>query len=149
MSDIIIDTSVLTDIVLTTGPRHSDAKELGKYLNENQVIIRVPMHALFEVSSALKNEKMLSSPQKLQFWNELSEESPLRVKPVPIDEAFFKKYHSPDLPYMRAGDLIFVAMAKVDGAILITEDDAQYKKAKDFDVNAYRIRQFLDEFARR
>lgn len=149
MSDIIIDTSVLVDIFVTTRSRHSDAKELGKYLIDNQLTIRIPWHAVFEFASALESEKIVSSRQRLELWPELDEATPLVFDPVPIDGDFVMKYYSRDLPYMKAGDSIFVAMARVDGAILITEDSEQYKKAQAVGVDTYRIGEFLDKFLKR
>jgi len=118
MSCVVIDTSVLTDIFLTTRDRRPDAKELWDYLIEKGLRIRVPMYAVFEFACALKNEQILSWPQKLHVWDEFAEDRPLWLEVVPMDQGFFEKYFSTELPHMRAGNLIFVAMAKVDGAIL-------------------------------
>jgi predicted nucleic acid-binding protein len=84
-----------------------------------------------------------SAKGKLQFNTAISENDPLQITPIPIDETFVTKYYAVDLPYLKAGDLIFVAMAKGDGSVLITEDDTQYKKAKEAGVTVYRIKEYL------
>ena len=142
MSCIIVDTSVIVDMFLTTSSRHPDAKKILKYLNETQKPVRIPMFALFEIHSALQNIKINLKSGKLKFYGEIS----LDLEPIPIDQDFIKKYLIKDLPYLKAADLIFVAMAKVDGCILITEDKEQYNKSKSFGVKSYRIEEFLNDF---
>jgi len=104
------------------------------------------MYALFEISCALKNKKINSTSGILQMSRDINESNPLSVEPIPIDQDFINKYLNPELPYMKAGDLIFVAMAKADEGILITEDNDQYNKAKSCGIKSYRIKEFLNEF---
>ena len=139
--NLILDTSVIIDIVLESRPRHPEAIKLGDYIKRNGIFITLPTHALFEIHSAMKLERMNPPTIPSYFF---TEDSPLRMKQVYITQEFFEKYFSPDLPYMKAADLIFVSMAKVDGIPLITEDLTQYKKAKEGGVKVYRIKEFLD-----
>lgn len=139
MADIIIDTCVIIDMVDKNRPRHSEASELTKYLTENQLRIRFPCYGFFEIGSALRR-----SYTDVSHWFDET----LYYDAVAIDPDFIVKYYSRDLPYMKAGDSIFLAMAKVDGADLITEDNDLYKKAKVFGVNVYRISEYLDRFVR-
>jgi predicted nucleic acid-binding protein len=140
---LVIDTGVLVDIFLETRPRHTEAKKIGKYVAENRIRVKLPMHRMFELTCAIRNEGM-SSPIKIQ--RTITEDAPLHFEAINIDEGFFSKYFDPDIPYLKAGDLIFVSLAKGDGANLITEDNNQYKVAKAAGVKVYRIKEFIDEF---
>ena len=147
MSLIIVDTNVIVDMFLEDRSRHSAAMELKKYLDSNDVRIRIPMHAYFEIGAAIQNEALISSPSLLRPSSDITIDAPLRVDPIPIDMEFMKKYFHIKLPYIKAGDLIFLAMAKGEDAMLITEDDEQYEKAKAAGIKTYRISEFLREFS--
>ena len=54
---------------------------------------------------------------------------PLGVEIIPIDMDFVHNYMDHNLPYMKAGDLIFVAIAKKEKLALLTEDKKQYDRA--------------------
>lgn len=145
-SHVMADTSVMVDIVLTSRPRHADGDKLRAYLKANNLRLRFPMHGMFELGAALHNEKIGAKGAKLPFNQNMPEASPLEADPIAVDQAFFAKYFDPGLPYLKGGDLIFVAMAKKDGAVLITEDTKQYDAAKAAGVEVYRIAAFLKAY---
>lgn len=66
---------------------------------------------------------------------------------VHIDDQFIKKYAMADIPYIKAGDHIFVAMAKVNGCPLITSDEGMIRISKKSGVSAYKPGEFLRELA--
>jgi predicted nucleic acid-binding protein len=143
MKSIIVDSCIIVDVFLETAERHSDARRLGSYFVDNNIVIKMPMHALFEHACALRNKK-----EKGQFrlQHAITQEKPLHVEFVAIDEKFFNDYYDPTLPYLRAGDFIFLAMAAKDGAILITEDDAMFNAAKKARIEVFRLREFLEKY---
>jgi predicted nucleic acid-binding protein len=49
----------------------------------------------------------------------------------------------PDLPYLPAGDMLFVAMAKKDAEPLITEDRRQLERAREAEVTAFTLAEYL------
>lgn len=108
------------------------------------------MHCFFEIRSAVIFEKMqaLEKKQELKGNESITETSPLDIDFMPIDWDFVNRYDDPSTPYLKASDLIFVAMAKGDNVILISEDNKQYKVAKSAGVKIYRIQEFLDSFLR-
>ena len=142
ITSLVMDTGVIVDIFLETRPRHAEAKRLGSFLIERNISAKLPMHGFFELTCALKNEGM-TSPIRVQ--RSITEEAPLQIQPISIDQAFFNKYFDPTIPYLKAGDLIFVTLAKGDNSILITEDNNQYKVAKLAGVEVYRVKEFLDK----
>lgn len=145
-TELVIDTSVILDIVLRTRPRHKFAKLIGAYLIDNGIKVKVPMHAMFEIRSAMMNVKMLAKEkgEAIQFNEDIGEDTPLKIEPVSIDSAFFQKYFDAQIPHLEAGDQIFVALAKVDGLVLLTEDLSQYKAAKAAGVKVYNEIEFRE-----
>lgn len=141
MPDIIVDTNVLVDMHLSHRPRHQEALKLKHYLDSHSIRLKIPMHAMFEIASALQSEFRTVGRSGFQI-----SQGVIYTDPVPIDWDFIDRYFEADLPYLRAGDLIFVAMAKRDQALLITEDDDLYKVAKSVGVAVYRTKEFLEQF---
>jgi predicted nucleic acid-binding protein len=137
---IVIDSSVLVRIFDEAEDGHGQAVKIGHYLVDNGIRVRIPYHALFEVSSTFKRKNQSGS---LKAYQGIAEMNPLLVDPVPVDEAFFSRYFDASLPYLKAGDSLFLAMAKKDSAILITEDKQQYAAAQSVGVQVFRVEEFL------
>lgn len=74
--------------------------------------------------------------------------SGVSVEFVPIDEAFVKKYFDVNLPEMRAGDLIFAALAKGDALPLVTEDINLANAAKTAGIRVLSIAEYEQELSR-
>ena len=122
-------------------PRHQSARRVADYLIDKRVRIKEPLHALFELTCAVQNEKMRRGPLK---GNEsITEERPLDIEYVSIDMPFFSRYFDGSIPYLKAGDLIFVCYAKGEHGVLVTEDDKQLKVATAAGVAVHRLESFL------
>lgn len=146
---VVIDTNILVDIFLESRSRYADAKKLGQLLSENRFLVKLPMHAFFELSSALRSEKANKhSTEPMPYNPEYTEKAGFRLDQVPIDEIFLNKYLDTTLPYLKGGDFIFLCMAKKDGSELITEDKKLYDAAKGAGVNVYSIKEFMEAFLR-
>jgi predicted nucleic acid-binding protein len=102
----------------------------------------VPYHALFEISATFKRKNRSGT---VNAYKGINETNPLQMDTVPVDEAFFSRYFDVALPYLKAGDSLFLAMAKKDGAILITEDNQLYAAAESIGVRVFRISEFLKQ----
>jgi predicted nucleic acid-binding protein len=142
--EIVVDTSVILDILVTSRPGHRFGKLIGVYLIDNGVRITVPMHALFEIKSGVLEAKReaIAKGGTLQINEDVSESTPLKYNFIPVDNAFFEKYFLPELPHIKAGDYMFIALAKVDGLTLLTDDAAQYAIAKEAGVTVYNSEEF-------
>lgn len=146
--EVILDTCVLVDIFLESRDRHEIGKKLGVLLQKKCCKIKVPMHVMFELSCTLKNIKQNDfKNSSMPYSQEYTEQSGFKIFPVPIDEAFFESYLNVELPYIKAGDFIFLCMAKKDNSILITEDKKLLKKAKDVNVEVYNINEFINKYS--
>ena len=62
-----------------------------------------------------------------------------------IDEQFIKKYTKPDIPQIKAGDHIFVVVAKVNDYTLITSDVQMIKVSKECGIKVFTPAEFIDE----
>ncbi len=142
--EIVVDTSVILDILVTTRPGHRFGKLIGVYLIDNGVKISVPMHALFEIRSGLLHAKKDANALGSHFTlnEDVSESTPLQYNFIPIDQAFFAKYFDPALPHIKAGDYMNVAYAKVNDLTLLTDDPTQYAAAVQVGVKVYNSEEF-------
>lgn len=138
----IIDTSVLVDMFVTTRPRHERALALVRQLQRLPVPVQIPMTAMFELAAAMKEEG-LAGRLKVSGTN-FTPEAPLTLTTIDIDQAFFTRYYDAALPPIKAGDLIFLALAKGTGAALITEDQQLLRIARECGIIAYTIKEYLE-----
>ena len=139
MNSLVLDTSVLVDIFNQDSGRHPSALKLANHIVNNNYRVTLPYHALFELGSSMKRE--IAS---LNLNKHITEKRPLLVNMVPIDDSFLQKYMDTSVPYLKAGDLLFVLIAKKEGLKLITEDVAQYEVARAANVEVYKIQDYLN-----
>lgn len=140
---VIVDASVLVDFVLENSTRHNDAIKLFKFLIERQVRIRIPFHGAFEFQSAIIRNVRFEGSSQAPHSEKNHQELKVQMYAVPIDQAFMDLYPTGDLPHLKAGDLIYLAMAKADKIPLITEDQELYDKACEAGVNVFKISQYV------
>ena len=139
---MVIDASVLVDMFVANRTRHSLALKLAYHIKASKIAVTIPLHALLEMKCAIDCERKTLGCGNLA--NDLfSEDEPLRIKYIAIDNAFINKYLDLSVPYIRAGDLPYVLVAKKHNCPLITEDNQQYKVAKQAGVATYKIDEYL------
>lgn len=141
---MVIDASVLADMFITSRPRHSQAVRLAQLIRETRLTPIVPMHAVLELKSAIDDERRTAGMGELD-QDIFTEGAPLAVTQVAIDKKFLHEYYDLAAPFMRAGDLPYVLIAKKHGYVLVTEDRAQYQAAKTFGIGVYTIEEYLSE----
>ena len=99
----------------------------------------MPAHAWLEVQCTfqrLKNENRFNGPTicgRMDYPVEL----------IHINKPFIEKYSMVDIPYIKAGDHIFVAVAKVDNCPLITTDAKMTDVCKRCGVSVFTPAQFM------
>jgi predicted nucleic acid-binding protein len=142
MSIIVLDTCVLVDMFMSTRPRHATASRLHTEMVQNGLVARIPAFALFEVWHAIHQEKRLNGGKLLSKGN-IGLANGLTFDLVPVDESFTKNFLDLDLPEIRAGDLVFAALAKGEGLPLVTEDESFRKKAQDTGIQVYTTGEYL------
>jgi predicted nucleic acid-binding protein len=145
---IVIDSSVLVDMFVKARPRHAEAYRLREYLYQHKISLREPMHAVLELGSAIRQERRERQLPVKDWWaDNVTQDRPLDLTFVPIDETFLGRYSNPSIPHMRAGDFPFVAIAKCEGLPLITEDTDQRTAALACGVQVFSISEYLTHIA--
>lgn len=142
--EIILDASVLADIFIKSKKRHALGCRLANYIMKNNIQVTVPMHAVVELKCAIDNERM--NPGCGELASAFSDSNPLKLKTISIDQQFIKNYSDLSIPYIKAGDLIYILVAKKHSGILITEDKKQARVAKKLHIETYSVDEYLDKF---
>ena len=140
---VVVDTSVLVDMFLTNRPRHKTAEPLIDLIRSGSLEILAPFHSLFELTAAIKNEKQ-SAP--ITVNSAVTRDATLAIRYVPIDAAFFDRYFTLDVPYLKAGDLLFLLLAKGEQVPLVTEDRTLRERAQEAGAEAFAVEAFLTKF---
>jgi len=145
---LVLDTCVLLDICLKHRKAHAGAAKLAEHLKRSRTTVVVPMHAFFELTSAFMCEKRMHGGDLTRAGSDvLTESSPLKLVPVPIDINFVEKCATGEAPDLNAGDMIFVVLARAERHGLVTEDGNMLKEARRLGVSAYRISEYLESLA--
>ena len=145
MNKLLVDSSVFIDAFDPQSPNHADSLALLESLRSRDMLITMPAHGWFEVQCTLqrlKTEKRFVGPAIQGQMN-----YPLEL--VHIDAQFIQKYAMADIPYIKAADHIFVAIAKVNDYPLITSDSKMTEVSKHCGVRVFSPSQFSHELARR
>jgi predicted nucleic acid-binding protein len=137
---VVIDTCVILDMFLADRPRHLAAKRLLDCLTRDRTRVVIPFTGLFEGIASLTREE--AHRGHLSFDSSQNAMS-LEFSPIPIDEAFFQKYHRQGLPPLRTGDLLLFVIAERDRYPLITEDNELYDASKAAHIRVLRIAEYI------
>jgi predicted nucleic acid-binding protein len=141
---VVVDTSVLVDFALESAKLHADAVLLFRLLLERGIRIRAPYHAAFEFLATVRRQVLFEGAIQSSQAGVADQSLVVAVHAVPINSAFSNHYTTTGLPQLKAGDLLFLALARGDGATLITEDIDLHKKAVATGVRCFKIRQYLE-----
>lgn len=131
--NVLVDSCVFIDSFDPGSPNHSDSLALLETLASRGVVVTMPAHGWFEVQCTLqrlRNEGKFVGPK-------IDEKQQYPLKLIHIDEKFISKYAMADIPYIKAGDHIFLAVAKVNNVSLITSDGNMIKIAKAAGVSVF------------
>jgi predicted nucleic acid-binding protein len=144
---VVIDSCVWLDMFLTHRSGHANAALLAERLRreEGEIEILIPMHAEFEITSAIMCEKRSAAAEgrALHPNESISEDRPLKCTLVPIDLQFFHRHATGEMPDLKSGDMIFVLLALHDGLDLVTEDKKMLSEARRLGVSAFTTAEYL------
>jgi len=101
----------------------------------------MPAHAWFEVQCSLQKLTQEGRFVGPAFQGEMR----YPVELIHIDKEFILRYRMAEIPYIKAGDHIFVAVAKLDGHTLITSDSKMLEVARQCGVRAFHPRELVEE----
>jgi len=131
---ILVDSCVFVDAFAPSSSGHAAAYKLLNHLVEKNVRVAMPAHGWFEVRCSwqrLKIEGKFVAP-------EFNGETRYPVDLIPIDDEFIEKYTSADIPFIKSGDHIWLAVAKVEGYPLVTSDVKMTKIARRIGVIVFK-----------
>ncbi|MDA2935402.1 hypothetical protein MYX82_13850 [Acidobacteria bacterium AH-259-D05] len=143
----ITDASFLMDVFFTHRANHATAAQLADLMIERSLKCRIPMHGIFELTSAIMCEKRIHGSLSDKSNKRIDESRPLVMEHVPIDQAFITKYMVDEIPDLKSGDMIYVVIARVDGQDLITEDKKMYAEAKRLGVSVFTAQEYIAHLA--
>jgi rRNA-processing protein FCF1 len=101
----------------------------------------MPAHAWFEIWCTLK---------RLERWDRKFSGRPVKgatqypIEFIFIDGHFLKKYGNVDLKYIKAGDHIFLVIAKINGYPIITTDKKMREVAESEGIPVYNPLEFMN-----
>ena len=126
INKVLVDSCVFVDAFDPQSDNHAESLALLEYLLDRNLPITMPSHAWFEVQCSFQKLTEQGRFVGPTFQGEMK----YPVELIYIDKEFIQKYKMADIPYLKAGDHIFVAIAKLDGHTLITSDAQMIAVAK-------------------
>ncbi len=138
---LIVDSCVFIDAFDPQSPNHPPAVQLLEELRARDLLITMPAHGWFEVQCAFQ---MLSLEQRF-VGPFIAGRMDYPIELIHIDKPFIEKYAMADIPYIKAGDHIFVAMAKTNDCPLITSDAKMITISKECGVRVFKPAEFMNE----
>ena len=145
MKPIILDNSVLVDIILQSEEKSGQAFEVYNCIKRMGSEIYLPYFALFEIKSAISNKKV--NHGSVNIRKTITKEDPLVCKYFAINEKFVTRHLSSNIGYLKAADYVYVCLAKQENGILITEDKKQYRVSEEAGIETYKLKEFADKFS--
>jgi hypothetical protein len=119
--DILLDTNVLADYLLTFRPRHTEARRLFERLEGMDHVIHIPAHAFLELFSTVISE-WRTDPDNVVLERLLRPGTRHRIEVVAINLKFVLNHLVRPMPMLRAGDLPYALLSIRDNMLLVTED---------------------------
>lgn len=141
---LLVDSCVFIDAFDPQSPNHTDSLALLEDLRRRAILITMPAHGWFEVQCTL--QRLIAGKRFVGPAIQGQMDYPIEL--VHIDKPFIEKYAMADIPYIKAGDHIFVAMAKVNGYPLVTSDLKMTEVSKQCGVSVFSPMEFSNEVAK-
>lgn len=139
---LIIDSCVIIEAFDGSSEYHSSAVKLIESAKSNSYKMIMPMHGFFEVKCAVQR---LTECEGKTISTPYTKVGDLPIVTQAIDEKFIVDYSDVDVPYAKAGDYIFLIMAKKLGLPLVTRDSDMIKRSKKCGINVYTPEQILSQ----
>ncbi len=132
---LLVDTCVFIDAFDPNSHNYSDSLELLEELRNRNQVITMPAHAMFEVQCALNRLSIEKRFKGATIGNEMT----YNIELIHIDNKFIDKYVNVKIPYIKAGDHIFIVVAKHNNYPLISSDSKMIDVCKKCGINIYIV----------
>jgi rRNA-processing protein FCF1 len=141
MGKLIVDSNVfINSFDQESGFREESIRFLSKMAEIGQVIT-MPAHGLFEITCALKR---LSEHDRKYLHPVIFGQTRYPIEAIHIDQEFIAKYSIVEVPYIKAGDHLYLVVSKLNGYPLITRDNGLRERAKEAGINVFTPTEFLE-----
>jgi len=140
---LLIDSCVFIDAFDTSSLNHSASLKLLNDLKKKNIQITMPAHGWFEVQCTFQNMSNQGRFTGPKFQGDMN----YPIELIHIDDEFISKYSMTEIPYIKAGDHIFVVVAKKNGYPLVTSDNKMYEVANKAGVKVFTPAEYSNEIA--
>ena len=139
MSKIILDSNVFINAFKADSEFREESVLFLQEMSRIKQQVTMPSHGLFEYKCTLKKieeiDKTFSPPDIT---------NPYPIEAIHIDYDFIKKYVNLDIPYTKAGDHLYMVVAKHNNYPLITRDKGMSKRAVEAQINVFTPTEYLE-----
>lgn len=136
---LLVDSCIFIDSFDSKSSNQAIAIQLLEELRNREILLTMPAHGWFEVQCTFKRlqlEKQFKGPT-------IAGRMDYPIELIHIDEAFIKKYAMAEIPYIKAGDHIYIAIAKINNYRLITSDKKMITVSKQCGVRVFKPVEFM------
>lgn len=141
---LLVDSCVFIDAFDPQSPNHAESLGLLEALRSRGILVTMPAHGWFEVQCTL--QRLVSEKRFVGLAIQGQMNYPIEL--IHIDKPFIQKYSMANIPYIKAGDHIFVAIAKVNGYPLVTSDSKMTEISKQCGIRVFSPVEFSNELAK-
>ncbi len=142
MDKIIVDSNIFINSFNKKCEHRDESINFLTTMADTAQQITMPAHGLFEIMCSLKR---LSEKDRTYVHPVILGKTEYPIEAIHIDYDFIEKYSSVEIPYIKAGDHLFLVVAKYNDYPLITRDGGLTKKAKEAGVNVYTPTEYINE----
>lgn len=142
MRKIIVDANIFINSFSKESAFRDESVDFLSIISNQNQLISMPAHGLFEITCSLKR---LSEIDKKYIHPIILGKSEYPIEAIHIDSEFIRKYSGVDVPYTKAGDHLYLVVAKYNGYPLITRDGGLTKRAKEAGVRVFTPTEYLSE----
>jgi predicted nucleic acid-binding protein len=141
---LLVDSRVFIDSFDPQSSNYAASLALLEELRRRDIPVTMPAHGWFEIQCTLQRliaEKRFVGPAMQGKMN-------YPVELIHIDQPFIQKYAMADIPYIKASDHIFIAIAKINDYPLVTSDSKMTDVAKQRNIRVFSPTEYLNELAK-
>jgi len=142
MSKLIVDSNIFINSFNSESEFREESISFLTKLAELGQLITMPAHGLFEITCTLKR---LSDIERNYLHPVIFGEKQYPIEVMHIDNQFIDRYSSVAVPYIKAGDHLYLVVSKYNGYPLVTRDGGLTKRAIEAGVNVFTPTEYIEQ----
>lgn len=140
MNKLLVDSCVFINAFKDDSIHREQCLTFLESLSQARQPITMPAHGWFEVWCSLKRiehiDKKFKGVSIDGRWS-------FPIELIPIDDEFIGKYGNLEIPYIKAGDHIFIVVAYVNRYPLVTTDERMKNVAKGLGISVFSPAEYV------